>query len=137
MENIAFVIGPAGPGRVRLRIRRDSACGGACASCGGCGEAEQRTLLVEADDPLGVKPGDIVRVSSGSGTVLALVMVAYLLPVVLFFLGYALGPAVSLPGWLGGLLGFGLSLAAVLLVDRLVLAKRPVRYTVSGFAGGD
>ena len=54
--------------RVELSIMRQSACGHDCSKCGaGCSMMTPQEVLVVADDPVGVQPGDTVTVESSTG----------------------------------------------------------------------
>ena len=66
---------------------RQSACSGDCHKCSGCGAA-QESMLLTVYNPIGAQAGDMVVISSNSGPVLAAAAVLYLLPLILFFLGY-------------------------------------------------
>ena len=70
---------------------RESACSGDCHKCSGCGAAKE-AMLFTADNPLGARTGDLVKVVSQSAPVLKGAAVLYVLPLVLFFLGYYLEP---------------------------------------------
>ena len=59
--------------------------------------------------------------------------VLYMLPLVLFFLGYALGARWGI-GTLAGCLAFGVSIVLVVVYDRKVQAKMNTVYTITGFA---
>ena len=61
-------------------------------------------------------------------------MVLYVLPLVLFFLGYWLGTLPGSFGALGGGLGFVLGVAIVIAYDRLVVNKADLHYTITAFA---
>lgn len=111
---------------------RQSACSGDCHKCSGCGAAEE-ALLFQADNPIGAKPGDLVRVTSESAPVLKGAAVLYVQPLVLFFAGYFLGEALSLSGPLFAGLGFGLGVALAVVYDRKVLRHRQTRYTITAF----
>ena len=76
---------------------RESACSGDCHKCSGCGAAKE-TVIFTADNPIGALAGDLVKVESSTAPVLKAAMVLYVLPLVLFFLGYWLG---TLPGNFG------------------------------------
>ena len=115
-------------GRAQVIHVRESACSGDCHKCSGCGAAKE-TMLFEADNPIGARPGDTVIVSSDSKSVLAAAAVVYVLPLVLFFAGYAL-----LGGWGGGL-GFVLGVAGIVVYDRLSASKQETVYTITGYAG--
>ena len=115
----------------RVMVVRESACSGDCHKCSGCGAAKE-TLIFEARNPIGAKPGDLVIIHSESGPVLAGAAILYMLPLVLFFLGYFLGDMFGLGAVLGGV-GFVAGFAAAALYDRLVTAKKKTVYTIIGY----
>ena len=113
---------------------RESACSGDCHKCSGCGAAKEAVLFT-ASNPIGARRGDLVKVESETGPVLKAAVVLYVLPLVLFFLGYYLGTLPGNYGALGGGLGFILGVAAVIAYDRLVVKKADLGYTITAFAG--
>ena len=80
-------------GRAEVSVRRQSACGHDCSKCGGgCSEMMvSATVAVIADNPVRALPGDSVTVESSTGRILGAAVVVYLVPFLLFFLGYFLG----------------------------------------------
>ena len=112
---------------------RESACSGDCHKCSGCGAARE-TVIFTAGNPIGARPGDLVRVESSTAPVLKAAVVLYVLPLLLFFLGYGLGTLPGSFGALGGGLGFVLGLGIVVAYDRLVVNKADLRYTITAFA---
>ena len=66
--------------------------------------------------------------------VLKAAVVLYMLPLVLFFLGYALGAVLWQMGALVGCLAFVLSIALCVLYDRKIAKKRKTIYTITEFA---
>ena len=112
---------------------RESACSGDCHKCSGCGAAKE-AILLDAKNPIGAKPGDLVTIESETGPVLKAAMVMYMLPMVLFFAGYALG-AVWQQGPLVGCLAFVASIGLAVVYDRKVVKKQNLGYTITGFAG--
>ena len=112
---------------------RQSACSGDCHQCSGCGAA-QESLLLTARNPIGARPGDQVVIQSETGPVLMGAAVLYMLPLVLFFLGYALGAALWLRGALVGCLAFAASIAVCVLYDRKIARKKKTIYTITEFA---
>lgn len=112
---------------------RESACSGDCHKCSGCGAAKEAVIFT-ADNPIGARPGDLVKVESSTAPVLKAAMVLYVLPLVLFFLGYWLGTLPGTFGTLGGVLGFMLGVVIVVLYDRLVVNRANIRYTITAFA---
>ena len=113
---------------------RESACSGDCHKCSGCGAAKE-AILLEAKNPIGAKPGDLVRVESATGPVLKAALVMYMLPMVLFFAGYAIGAAAFGRGALVGCLAFVAAIGLAVVYDRMVLKKQNTEYTITGFAG--
>lgn len=112
---------------------RESACSGDCHKCSGCGAAKE-AILLDAKNPIGAKPGDLVTVESETGPVLKAAAVMYMLPMVLFFAGYAIG-VVFQQGALVGCLAFLVSIGLAVLYDRKVVKKQNTGYTITGFAG--
>ena len=112
---------------------RESACSGDCHKCSGCGAAKEAVLFT-ADNPIGARRGDLVKVESDTGTVLKAAVVLYVLPLVLFFLGYYLGTFLNAGGIVGGL-GFALGIALSVVYDRKVAQKENVVHTITGYAG--
>lgn len=120
-------------GRAEVYHVRESACSGDCHKCSGCGAAKETVAFI-AVDAIGVAVGDTVTVSSESAPVLGAAAVLYMLPLVLFGVGYYLGAMIKY-GALGGCLGFALGIALAVVYDRTVEKKRKPVYTITGFAG--
>ena len=114
---------------------RQSACSGECHKCSGCGAA-QETMALTAQNPIGAKPGDMVIVESQTGPVLKAAAVLYMLPLVMFFLGYLVGMNWQ-KGALCGCLAFSLGIGISVLYDRLVAKKKQTVYTITGYAQSD
>ena len=112
---------------------RESACSGDCHKCSGCGAAKEAVVFT-ADNPIGAKRGDMVKVESSTAPVLKAAVVLYVLPLVLFFLGYWLGTLPGTFGTIGGVLGFMLGVVIVIVYDRLVVNKSNIRYPITAFA---
>ena len=113
---------------------RESACSGDCHKCSGCGAAKE-AILFTADNPIGARTGDLVTVRSETGPVLKAAVVLYMLPLALFFLGYALGAALNLSGGITGCLAFVLSIVFIVFYDRRLAKKDATIYTITGYAG--
>ena len=111
---------------------RQSACSGDCHKCAGCGAAKE-TLLLTAQNPIGAQPGQVVTIRSESGPVLLAGAVLYMMPLVLFFLGYLILEAAWGLGALGGVGAFVLGIVLAIFYDRRVAAKKKTVYTITGF----
>ncbi len=133
MEQSVKVITTEPDGTARVMHIRESACSGDCHKCSGCGAAKE-TLFLTVKNSIRAKPGDMVRIESASGPVMAATMVFYLVPLVLFFLGYFLGETLWALGGLMGGLGFALGIGLAVVYDRLVARHQKIEYTVVGYA---
>lgn len=132
MEQLVRVRACSPDGTAQVVHVRESACSGDCHKCAGCGAAKE-AVEITARNPIGASPGDLVVIRSASGPVLAAAAVLYLLPLVLFFLGYGLMAAGNFSGPLGGLLGAALGIGIAFGYDRLVLKKKKTVYTIIGY----
>lgn len=111
---------------------RESACSGDCHKCSGCGAATEK-MLFEAANPIGARVGDLVKVESATGPVLKAAAVMYMLPMLLFFGGYAIGDALWKQGPLAGCLAFAASIGLAVAYDRRVVKKQNTGYTITGY----
>ena len=91
MEQQAKVIRIVSDTVAKVAVKRKSACSGDCHTCHGCPHPDE-IVMVNADNFLGAKAGDDVIIRSDTGRVLKLAAMLYLMPMVLFFLGYFLTP---------------------------------------------
>ena len=134
MEQLVRVKETYDNGTALVLLVRESACSGDCHKCSGCGAAKE-TLLVTAQNPIRAAKGDLVSIRSESGPVLKAAAVLYMMPLVLFFLGYALGEALAISGALMGTVGFALGIGLVVAYDRWFAKKVDTVYTITGYAG--
>ena len=121
-------------GSAQVVCIRESACSGDCHKCSGCGAAKE-AILFDARNPIGAGVGDLVTVESETGPVLKAAAVLYILPLVLFFGGYALAAVLGQSGALFGCLAFVLSVALIVMYDRHMAKKDNTIYTIRDFAG--
>lgn len=133
MEQLVRVREVYDNGTAQVICIRESACSGDCHKCSGCGAAKE-AILVTADNPIGAQVGDLVNVRSETAPVLKAAMVLYVLPLVLFFAGYALGTALGISGAAAGCMAFLLSIVLIVLYDRWMAKKDRTIYTITGFA---
>lgn len=110
---------------------RQSACSGDCHKCSGCGAA-QETLVLTARNPIGAAPGDLVQIEAETAPVLTAAAILYMLPLVLFFIGYAAG-SIWGKGALVACTAFGLGIGICVLYDRRMGKKQKTVYTITGF----
>jgi sigma-E factor negative regulatory protein RseC len=101
MTQTAVVTKVFGPGLCEVRVRRASMCGDVCASCTSLCETPDIDVL--AINREGAAPGDRVLIE-GSRTLLLAALV-YLVPIVLFFIGWFIHPIAGAAGVLTGVAG--------------------------------
>ena len=133
MDQIVRVKRTYEDGTAQVICIRESACSGDCHKCSGCGAAKEAILLT-AENPIGAGVGDLVNIRSETGPVLKAAAVLYMLPLVLFFAGYALAVALDQSGALFGALAFVLSIVLIVVYDRRMAGKENTIYTITGYA---
>lgn len=134
MEQLVRVKEVFDNGTADVLLVRESACSGDCHKCSGCGAAKE-TMIVTAQNLINARRGDLVKVESATGPVMKAAVVLYVIPLVLFFLGYWLGTLPGNFGALGGCLGFVMGVVIVVLYDRSMGKKSDMIYTITAFAG--
>jgi len=133
MEQIVRVKEAHANGMATVLLQRESACSGDCHKCSGCGAAKE-VMVFEARNPIGAARGDLVVIESQTGPVMKAVGVFYVLPLVLFFLGYYLGDVWLGQGGLFACLGFVAAIVLSVFYDRKIAKKEQV-HTITGYAG--
>lgn len=132
MTQVATVTAlPAAPGGpVELTVARQSACGHSCDGCGGCG-GKASDLVIRAACGIPVALGDRVEVYSGNEA-LGVAALVYVLPVVLFLLGYLLPGTLAEPWrYACGGIGFLLGLGAAVVCDRRLKRRASLPHRVT------
>ena len=89
MTQIATVEEILSGGYAMISVPRKSACGHDCEECAGCGMTGA-AIKAKAKNKIGAQPGQKVIVESSTKKLLGVVALVYLLPVVLFLMGYFL-----------------------------------------------
>jgi sigma-E factor negative regulatory protein RseC len=134
MQQQVKVLSCSPDGTARVMLLRQSACSGDCHKCSGCGAAKE-TMLLKAENLIGACKGDLVVIQSQTGPVMKAVGVFYVLPMILFFVGYWLGDLWWNSGALIGGLAFVAGIAGSVVYDRKVARKEKNVYKITGFAG--
>lgn len=119
MRQTVTVVSSSG-GWATVAYDRPTACHGDCSKCaGGCGSmAAKERVIVQAENTIGAGAGDRVVIEAADTQVFSAIFLVYALPVVLFFLGYFGGERLFGAGVVSGIVGFCISLLAVVLVSR-------------------
>ena len=97
MTQIATIEKDLGGGYAEISVPRKSACGHDCEECAGCGMTGA-AIKARAKNDIGAQPGDKVVVESSTKKIFGVVALVYVLPVVLFLLGYFLSAGLT-EGW--------------------------------------
>ena len=120
----------------QVQYHRPTACHGNCSKCaGGCGAmAAQEEIVVTAQNLIGAKVGDTVYIEGETKKVAWAILLVYVIPVVLFLIGYFLGQQWD-RGNLIGILGFFLGLVLAVLESRRQRKRgQEIQYRIVSFA---
>ncbi len=130
MTQIATVEKTLSGGRAEISVARQSACAHDCHECAGCGGTVAPVRAV-VENPVGAKTGDKVVVESETKQVFGVILLVYMVPVLLFFLGYF-----ALPFQTDGaraaaaICAFFLGIVPAVLYDRRVRRSGGMRFTI-------
>lgn len=133
MEQLVRVKETFDDGTAQVFVVRESACSGDCHKCSGCGAAKE-TILLKAQNPIGARRGDLVKLESETGPVLKAAAVLYMLPMLLFFAGYFVADRLFGTGALGGCAAFAAGIAVAVFYDRKIGKSENTGYIITGFA---
>ena len=130
MTQIATVEKTLPGGRAEISVARQSACAHDCHECAGCGGTVAPVRAV-VDNPIGARSGQKVVVESATRQVLGVILLVYVLPVALFFLGYFALPLHSESARaLAAVCAFFLGVVPAVLYDRRVRRGGGMRFTI-------
>ena len=130
MTQIATVEEILSGGYALISVPRKSACGHDCEECAGCGMTGA-AIKAKAKNKAGAQPGQKVIVESSTQKLLGVVALVYLLPVVLFLLGYFLSE--GLGEGIRYLIAIGaaaLSMIPIVMYDRYAWRNETLTYTI-------
>ena len=130
MTQIATVEEILSGGYALISVPRKSACGHDCEQCAGCGMTGA-AVKARARNVVDAQPGQKVVVESSTQKLLGVVALVYLLPVVLFLLGYFLleGLGESLR-YVIAIAAAALAMIPIVLYDRHVRRTEALTYTI-------
>ncbi|MCI9120511.1 MAG: SoxR reducing system RseC family protein [Oscillibacter sp.] len=132
MTQIATVERILDAGHAEISVPRKSACGHDCEECAGCG-VTGAAVRARALNPIGAAPGQKVVVESSTKKLLRIVALVYLIPVVLFFVGYlgafAMTSSTAVQ-YTAAVLGFVLGILGAIAYDRRLRARGGLSFTI-------
>jgi len=120
MQQVGVVVAIAGD-RAKVKVCRATAC----SHCGKCPEGERHTLslfelpkeiIVDAYNEAGAGEGQAVELVAPDGSILLAAFLAYMVPLIAFFIGVFLG------NWLAPALGFAEAQVGSILFGLLFLS---------------
>ncbi len=103
-----------------VELKRESACGGNCHSCGGCASPDEMHVA-KAVNGIGANPGDMVVVETRGSVIFGIAALVYLLPVLLLFAGYIVAELIAGNSVLSGIfsaVGFIVGIIVIVVVGR-------------------
>jgi sigma-E factor negative regulatory protein RseC len=147
VEQIGMVIRTEPGGWASVQTDRKSACGG-CHSGpgGGChGCLAGAKFVSRVSNPVGAKPGDVVKIAMRSEDLFKGAIMLYVLPIVTLLIGAFTGNwAAGLIGWppvagsiLGAFTGFGIAVFLLSWIDRSKWTRQRLTPTVLGVVASD
>lgn len=86
MTQTVRVVESDNKGLCTVELSRQSACGGNCASCGGC--ASNKIIKAKAHNAIGAETGDLVVVESSRKEIYGIAALVYMVPILLLLVGY-------------------------------------------------
>lgn len=128
MDQVGYILGTEN-GRARVEVKRLSGCSGTCKSCSGC---DTPSVIVNLENTIGAKIGDIVEIKGQGNTILKYTFLIYMIPFAMLILGLvggitkfkAMGYAnYELYGFLVGIVFLFLSFGILKLIDNKSKAR--------------
>ena len=117
-------------GLAEVAVERVTACG----HCSGCGECIYgKQITVAAENKIYAKPGERVVLESSTSVIMRVTLLIYMVPVVMLFLGYAVGAAMHLDQEgciVSSVIGLGLG---VLIATAVGKRFQKIDYRITGY----
>jgi|SRR5699024_5687392 len=129
MEQIGFVRRVHGYD-MELEVRRASACGGGCSSCGGSCEVEAHIITIPNE--LDAKVGDFVELKGEAKNILKYTFIVYMIPFITFIVGIVLVNSIfkgrgyanyELLSFLMGIVSLAIAFLFVKIIDSRIAKK--------------
>lgn len=114
-----------------ISVPRKSACGHDCEECAGCG-VTGTAVYTRAKNTVGARPGQKVVVETNTQKMLGIIALVYLVPIVLFLVGYFASQGLSSEGARYGAAGaaFAAGLIPAVLYDRHLRKQGGLSFTI-------
>lgn len=135
MTQFAIIKKLTAPDKAEVEVLRGTACGDDCESCGVCHYASK--IRVEATNDIGAEIGDRVEIEARTSRILGAAVLVYVVPFVLFFIGYAIAAALNMSESMRvviSFVAFAIGMGIVVLVGRRH-KKNPITYNIISIIG--
>ena len=135
MTQFAIIKKLTAPDKAEVEVLRGTACGDDCGSCEVCHYASK--IRVEARNDVGAQLGDRVEIEARTSRVLGAAVLVYVVPFVLFFIGYAVAAALNFSEGLSMVMSFAafaVGMVVVVIVGRR-RRKNPITYSITRVVG--
>ena len=135
MTQFAIIKKLTAPDMAEVEVLRGTACGDDCGSCEVCHYASK--IRVEARNDVGAQLGDRVEIEARTSRVLGAAVLVYVVPFVLFFIGYAVAAALNFSEGLSMVMSFAafaVGMVIVVIVGRRH-RKNPITYNITRVVG--
>jgi len=131
MTQIATVEKILPGGKAEISVPRKSACGHDCEECAGCGVSGASVRAVARND-VGAAVGQKVVVESSTKHLLGVMSLVYLLPIVLFLLGYFATGSLSSEGlrYAIAIAAFVIGIIPAIICDRRTKKSGALTFTI-------
>lgn len=119
-------------GMAEVAVTRGTACGSNCGNCESC--VFQNELKAFAKNTVNAKPGEKVIIETLSSRIFGAAFLLYIVPFILFFIGYAVGAHYNLSEGLCVLISFGffaVAMAVVVVYQRISKKKNPIKFEIT------
>lgn len=121
-------------GMAEVAVSRGTACGSNCGNCESC--VFQNELKAFAKNSIHANCGEKVVIESLSSRIFGAAFLLYIVPFIVFFIGYAVAAHYALSEGLTILVSFGFFLFAVAVVviyQRINKKKNPIKFEIIQF----
>ena len=135
MTQFAVIKKLTSPGKAEVEVLRGTACGDDCGSCEACHYASK--IRVEAKNEIGAQVGDRVEIEARTSRILGAAVLVYVVPFVLFFIGYAIAAMLDMSEGMRmvfSFAAFAVGMGIVVLVGRSH-KKNPITYDIINIVG--
>lgn len=119
-------------GMAEVAVTRGTACGSNCASCEAC--MFQNEIKAFAKNTVNARPGEKVVIESRSSRIFGAAILLYIVPLILFLVGYAIAASLGLGEGLTVLCSFAAFLLAagvVILYQRRNKSRKPIKFEIT------